>query len=174
MPNVIASIMTNSTFETNAPTVYFIGNILSIIVTLIYGYILLQLSKEEALYKPAAICRFAALAISVVIIFTDVNAIILITGIVSIIIMLIGEYNEYKGHANILVGIDDVLSEKWNNLWKWYIGVIVTVVFGIFFMFISIVLGALVVIAGVIGVIVVGITKLMYIYRMAEKFEEYC
>ena len=35
---------------------------------------------------------------------------------------LIGEYNEYRGHAAVLMGVDIILSEKWRSLWRWYIG----------------------------------------------------
>ena len=174
VPNVISNIMTNNTFETNAPGIYFIGNIINIIVVFIYAFILLQLSKEEKLYKNAVICRGITILTAILLLLTDVNSIIIITGIAAIVFMFIGEYYEYKAHSHVLVGIDDVLSEKWNNLWKWYIGVIVTVVFGMFFMIISIFLGALVALAGTIGIIIVSIMKIIYIYRMSKLFEEYC
>ena len=32
------------------------------------------------------------------------------------------EYNEYRGHAAVLMGVDIILSEKWRSLWRWYIG----------------------------------------------------
>ena len=174
VPNVISNIMTNNTFETNAPGIYFIGNIINIIVVFIYAFILLQLSKEEKLYKNAVICRGITILTAILVLLTDVNSIILITGIAAIILMFVGEYYEYKAHSHVLVGIDDALSEKWNRLWKWYIGVIVAFAVGIVLIFISVIIAALFIIVSAIGIFVVGIIKLVYLYRMSKAFEEYC
>ena len=174
VPNVISNIMTNNTFETNAPGIYFIGNIINIIVVFIYAFILLQLSKEEKLYKNAVICRGITILTAILLLLTDINSIIIITGIAAIVFMFIGEYYEYKAHSHVLVGIDDVLSEKWNRLWKWYIGVIVAFAAGIVLIFISVIIAAFLIIASEIGILVVGIMKLVYLYRMSKVFEEYC
>ena len=86
------------------------------------------------------------------------------------IIALIGEYNEYMGHSAVLAGVDNELSEKWVSLWKWYIGLFLGMLGCILVMLILPLLGALALLAAAIGVVVVSIKKLVYLYRTAKFF----
>ena len=85
----------------------------------------------------------------------------------------VGEYNEYMTHSAVLMGLDDDLSSKWETLWKWYIGLFLGIIGCIVVMLIFPLLGALAVFGAIIGVAVVSILKLVYLYRTAKVFREY-
>ena len=97
----------------------------------------------------------------------------LIFTIPAAIVALVGEYNEYMAHSAVLTGVDNVLSDKWEVLWKWYIGLFLGVFGSILVMLIIPVLGAIAVIGCTIGTVVVGILKLVYLYRTAKTFRDY-
>ena len=89
------------------------------------------------------------------------------------IIGFVGEFNEYMGHSEVLAGVDDGLAVKWGTLWKWYIGLFLGLLGCIVVLLIFPVLGALAMLGAVIGLVVVGILKLVYLYRTAKFFREY-
>lgn len=70
---------------------------------------------------------------------------------ISVVILFMGEYYEYTGHAEVLQRVDAVQSEKWRSLWKWQVGMV----------------------AAMIGLFVVFIMKYVYLYRTAKIFQEY-
>ena len=98
---------------------------------------------------------------------------ILIFTIPAAIVGIVGEYNEYMGHSAVLSGVDNELSEKWEVLWKWYIGLFLGMFGCIIVMLIIPILGAIAILGCAIGTIVVSILKLVYLYRTAKIFREY-
>ena len=71
------------------------------------------------------------------------------------------------------MGIDDELSEKWGALWRWEIGCYGALVGGTLLVAIAPVLGLIVMFAAATGLLVLGILKLIYVYRTAKIFREY-
>ena len=65
------------------------------------------------------------------------------------------------------------LAGKWRLLWKWWIGLLLGLFGCIFLALISAILGLLAILADAIGLLVVGIVKLVYLYRTAKRFREY-
>ena len=151
------------------PALNLLGTILNIATTLAYGYILLKLTEVEGRYRTAGLCVMGGAGISVLSSLAPGGL-----GWISFIVLavrLFGEYNEFKAHAIALANIEDDLSEKWTVLWKWNIGS-----YGILFgsLFVSVLvplLGRLAVMAGAIGLIIVGISKIAYLNRMANYFK---
>ena len=86
---------------------------------------------------------------------------------------LVGEYTECTSHAEALEPVDLELSEKWRRLWKWYIGTYLGSVGSIVVVMIFGPLGLLVMLASIIGMMVVAILKLVYLWRTARTFREY-
>ena len=76
-------------------------------------------------------------------------------------------------HSKVLSGVYNELSEKWEVLWKWYIGLFLGMFGCIIVMLIIPVLGAIAILGYAIGTIVVSILKLVYLYRTAKIFREY-
>ena len=86
------------------------------------------------------------------------------------IVALVGEYYEFTAHAAVLVGFDDILSDKWTMLWKWYVGFMVGLIASMVVLLVLPLLGLIAFAVSGIGLFVVGIVKLVYLYRTACVF----
>lgn len=176
VPSTIGSILSNDTVAAYLPGLSLPGQILNGVCSLAYGLILLKAASEEDRYRTAGICvLIAGGVITLVAILSGGNAptwTLLVT-IPAAIAALMGEYNEYMGHSAVLAGVDNELAEKWKLLWKWYIGFF----FGLFGCLLLLViipaLGLLGLLAAAVGVLVVSVLKLIYLYRTAKCFREY-
>ena len=177
IPSTIGSIMAHETTAKILPGLFMPGQIINAICSLIYGAILLMLGSEEDRYRTAGICALIAGASSALAAMinggSDGATWILIFTIPAAIVAIVGEYNEYMAHSAVLSGVDNELSEKWEVLWKWYIGLFLGMFGCIIVMLIIPVLGAIAIIGCAIGTVVVSILKLVYLYRTAKIFREY-
>ena len=177
IPSTFGSIMAHETTAKILPGLFMPGQIINAICSLIYGAILLKLGSEEDRYRTAGICALIAGASSALAAMinggSDGATWILIFTIPAAIVAIVGEYNEYMAHSAVLSGVDNELSEKWEVLWKWYIGLFAGIFGSILLMLIIPVLGAIAVIGTTIGTVVVSILKLVYLYRTAKIFREY-
>jgi len=160
-----------------APSLLLVGQILTAVCSLAYGVILLKVSSEEDRYRTAGICALVGAGVSLLVAILTGGAEgvtwTLILTIPAAIVGFVGEYNEYMAHSAVLVGVDNDLSSKWEKLWKWYIGLFLGMFGCIIVMLIVPLLGALAVLGATIGVAVVSILKLVYLYRTAKVFREY-
>lgn len=171
IPSAIGSIMAHESTVKLLPELEMPGQIIEAICTLTYGAILLKVSTEEYRYQPAGICALAAGAFSVVSVFAGDRTSIFAVPVA--VIAVVGEYHEYMAHSAVLADVDSELSWKWEELWKWYIGLELGM-FGCFFvMLITPVFGALAFLGCAIGTLVVSIVKLIYLYRTAVIFRAY-
>lgn len=176
IPTSIAAVISVDTVGQLFPGLYVAGKVLSIFCLVTYGLVLLKLGTEENSYQKAGIFTliyggmFAFL--TVVSALTTSQGWILLISIPAIIMELIGEYHEYCAHSAILADLDAELSEKWTLLWKWFIGLYLAM-FGCIILIMVPLLGALCLLAAVIGLLVVSILKLVYLYRTAKLFREY-
>lgn len=177
VPGTIGSFMSDKSIAGLLPGLLVPGRIITLISNLTYGAILLKLASEEASYRTAGICALIAGSASFAVTFIPdaVNdpTVTLLIKIPIAIVALVREYNEYMGHSAVLDGVDNELSEKWSMLWKWYVGVLLGMIGGIFITLIIPILGALAIIASAIGILVVDVLKLVYLYRSAKVFREY-
>jgi len=89
------------------------------------------------------------------------------------VLELCATYQEFYAHAEVLEELDPELAGKWRLLWKWWIGLLLGLFGCIFLALISAILGLLVLLADAIGLLVVGIVQLVYLYRTAKRFREY-
>lgn len=177
---VIASIiidwLTSENMNKVLPGVSFAGQILSIAAAVGYAGILLIISSESIYYRNAAVCRFIVAAFSVVLIpvsgeIDSLQAVIL--AMISLVIDTIGVYYEIEGHGKVLLDIDIVLSDKWHRFWKWYIGTFLGIIAGTVFSVLIPLLGMFLVLASTIGMLVVSVLKIVYIYKMSRAFRAY-
>lgn len=177
VPNTISGLL-NQEFVTNAlPWLRIPGSLLNTGCLLAYGLILLQLGSLEDGYRTAGICSLTAAAINLLIPFFtgsgETPPWTLILTLPAAAVALYGEYREFMAHSAVLVGVDNELSAKWEQLWKWYIGVFAALFGGLLVTFLIPILGLLVVMGSAIGMIVMSILKLVYLYRTAKLFREY-
>ena len=177
IPSTIGSIMSNENTAKILPGLFMPGQIINAICSLTYGAILLKLGSEEDRYRTAGICALIAGASSALAAIinggSDGATWILIFTIPAAIVAIVGEYNEYMAHSAVLSGVDNELSEKWEVLWKWYIGLFLGMLGCIIVMLILPILGAIAILGCAIGTVVVSILKLVYLYRTAKIFREY-
>ena len=89
------------------------------------------------------------------------------------VLELCAAYQEFYAHAEVLEELDPELAGKWRLLWKWWIGLLLGLFGCIFLALISAILGLLAILADAIGLLVVGIVKLVYLYWTAKRFREY-
>ena len=180
IPNSIASVLTNQTVVVYVPSLNFPGQIITAVCSAVYGIFLLKLASTDDRYKKAGMFILIAGGVSAVdaIVTGAVGAVqapawTLLLTIPAAIIALIGEYDEYMGHSAVLDGVDNELSEKWATLWKWYIGMFLGMFGCILVMLIIPILGVLALLCATIGLVVIGIKKLVYLYRTAKIFKDY-
>ena len=177
IPSSIGSIMSHETTAKILPGLVMPGQIINAICSLTYGAILLKLGSEEDRYRTAGICALIAGGVSAVVAIITVAAEeatwTLLFTLPAAVVAMVGEYNEYMGHSAVLSGVDNELSEKWEVLWKWYIGLFLGMIGCILLMLIAPVLGAIVILGCAIGTVVIGILKPVYLYRTAKIFREY-
>ena len=176
VPGVIASLMTMDVFQQKVPTIYLVGEILNILVNISYGLVLFRLSVMNEHYRTSGICCLITAvsgALMTILPIGDIAALSLVLAIPMAVVSIFGEYHEYTGHAEGLREIDYEMSEKWYSLWKWYIGVNGAMIGGIVLMLLIPGLGALIVLGASIGVLVVEVLKLVYLYQTSKVFQKY-
>ncbi len=186
IPGILANLLTNENIVNLAPVLYWPGQILSVLYSLAYGYVLLKLASENSHYRSSGICWIVSAAVSLISLVFSVMSpdtgeispaalawvlLSLVFSVVLLVIGLVGEYQEYKGHSELLRGVDDLLSEKWLHLWKGYIILFVVIIVSVFLVFISLVLGVLGVIVSIVGALIISVLKLVYLYSQAKRFE---
>lgn len=79
---------------------------------------------------------------------------------------LANAYHRYQGHAEILEGVSNELAHRWSVLWKWMVRLIAAGVAGLLVgVLLSSDLGAILVLAALVGVAVIGILELVYLWQ---------
>ena len=174
VPGVIAGVLGSDLFAESASGLYMAGQIIGVFCSLAYGLILLKLRGESDGYRIAGICTLIACVLSACASLAGKAAVLAtFLTIPAGILGLVATYHEYISHSAVLVGIDDELSEKWGALWRWEIGCYGALVGGTLLVAIAPVLGLIVMFAAATGLLVLGILKLIYVYRTAKIFREY-
>jgi len=170
VPNVIVSVLPLEAMGNLIPALQGTGQYLSALVTLVYGIILLCIRSCSRGYFFAGICSVAAALINVVITVTGGGPGALIFVLPSVVAVLYGEYWEFTTHGKMLVGANDDLAGKWSLLWKWRIGITIAAYASVFLSLAAPIFGMLAVLVLGIGMIVVGVLKLVYLYRTMKTF----
>lgn len=176
VPGNIAGVMKLDFVRQAAPTIYTAGRVLSGACTAAYGAILLKLRGEEDRYWTAGICTLAEAGVLLLVALLARNEKELgwqLVTLLAAIATIAGQYNEFGAHSAVLVGVDDGLAQKWTNLWKWFVGCTAAMVASILIVLFAPGLGLLVLLAGVVGIGVVSILKMVCLYRTAKVFRGY-
>lgn len=172
----IASLFTSENVTNAVPSLAFAGQILNIVTTAAYGVILLKIASESIYYRNSAICCFitAVVAVAMIPVSDDTDlALAIPVVIVSVVVSMIGEYYEYKGHTDVLNDVSPALSEKWIRLWKWYMGTFLGIIGGTVLAVMIPLIGMIIVLGATIGTMVVSVVKIVYIYKTAKAFRNY-
>lgn len=174
--SVIVDLLTSENISEIFPALNFAGQILKKAAAVGYGIILWIISSESVYYRNAAICQFIFAVLGIILIPVSGESDFLVAvpaALVSVVIGMTGVYYEINGHTEVLQDVDLVLSEKWHRLWKWYIGTSLGLIAGTVFTVLIPLLGMLLVLASTIGMLVVSVLKIVYIYKMSRAFRAY-
>lgn len=177
IPSTVAGIMTNENLVAVLPGLNLPGQILQVATLLLYGGVLIKIACEDERYKTAGVCCLISAGVSVLVTILsygkETPGWTLLFTIPAMIVSLVGEYNEYSAHAEVVGDVSPELFDKWTNLWKWFIGMTLGLLGSIVLMLIIPILGLIVALVTAIGTVVVSILKLVYLYRTAKTFREY-
>lgn len=156
------------------PAVKVPGMLLSAASSIGYCLILLKMSDEEPRFRTAAYCALATMAVNFLFqTLLGMETLPLLVSVPTIVVGMIGEYNEFHGFGDALAGIDITLSDKWYGLWKWYLGCYGALFGSIFLMVLIPFLGVVAMFAAAIGILVVAIVQIVYLYRSFRAFQAY-
>lgn len=176
IPSVLGNLMSNETVTEVLPGLRAPGEVLNLLCMLAYGFILWQLRQLEDGYRTAAVCcAVSAVAGTLLECLrgTVEDGIVLLLILPVLGVKLYGTYREYTAHAAMLDGADDGLAAKWRLLWKWEIGLLLGMFGCVVLAIFSALLGLLVLLADFIGIIVVSVLRLVYLYRTAKLFRDH-
>ncbi|MCH5274677.1 MAG: hypothetical protein J1E65_02465 [Lachnospiraceae bacterium] len=175
IPASLADIMTINLVALRFPLLYMVGLILKFTCSIGYGLIILKMSSENGRYRKSGLCYLIAAAINTIAFLTPGKGIevLLILTLPATVIALFAKYHEFMSHAEVVYDVDADLTAKWIMLWKWYIRILCIMIGGSIAGVITRFLSLLVILAGSIGLIVVSILQLVYLYKSAKAFREY-
>ncbi len=180
----IVGLLASERMESLLPELYYTASVANAVCGIVHALILLKLSCEEALYRKAAYCSFVATGISlmgvIVVLLGDISitdigfgtfmlALIVVIG--AAIIAFLGEYYKYKAHANVVRDISEAMATKWEELWGYYVKILIALM--VLLMFGS-AFGIIGIIASLIVLVlfaVVSIMEYVYLYEMAKLFQ---
>lgn len=159
------------------PALFLPGKILEILVLTAYALILQKSAAAEENYHAAGVGMLVSVALEFVSLCLFGERMEegwgLLLMLPAAILLLVGEYYEYMGHADVLMDVDSQLSEKWSKLWKWYIGAFAATLGSIVLALFIPMLALFLILAAEIAILVVSILKLVYLYRTAKRFREF-
>lgn len=173
IPGAIVGVLAADVLVEAFPALATPGEILSFCCNLAYGLILIRLTSECEGYRLAGVLSIVAAAVGLLVALLGGANWTLILSVPAAVVGLVAQYQEFMAHGNVLSQFDGELSNKWYRLWKWFIGVYIALIGSVILMLIFPILGLLVALAALIGIVVVSILKLVYLYRTAQTFREY-
>lgn len=176
IPSVLGNLMSNETVTEVLPVLRAPGEVLSLLCMLARGFILWQLRQIEGGYRAAGVCYVAAAladTLAEALRGRIGDGLVLLLLLPVLAVELYGTYREYEAHAAVLDGVDDGLAAKWRLLWKWEIGLLLGMFGCVVLAIFSALLGLLVLLADFIGIIVVSVLQLVYLYRTARLFRDH-
>lgn len=175
IPNGLAAVMTHENVVQAFPALEAPGMVVEAAAQLTRAGILWKLSEVERRYRLAAVCTLGSV-LSVLLSLAGVRegeALWWLFAIPLLAAQLVGIYAECSAHAAVLDGVDDVQAKKWRRLWKWELGLLVSLL-GCLLLVVAVgLLGALVMLAVAVGLAVTAVLQLVYLYRTAKLFREW-
>lgn len=144
------------------------GKIVEILCLATYALTLVQMAPQCPTYRKAGMLQLMGTFMDIPLMFQQNELSILLSSLVATALCIVGGYFEYRSHSNVLEDVDPVQSLRWRKLWKWLIGVQCVTILGIFLSVLAV--GMLMIMVGAIGVLVVSVFQLVYLYRSARLF----
>ena len=86
----------------------------------LYGVVLLLLSRPQEKYRMAGLCILLSGAVVAAQPYLD-GGLTLALSVFYLLLCFVGEYYECAAHADTALGIDRALAENWGRIWKWVV-----------------------------------------------------
>lgn len=181
---IAADVLSGDVMEGFAPVVYYFGVLLGYVIMMANSVILIRLKVVEDWFGKAGVCYLVSGVGGVLVALLglgDAAALETLLLLVILILQIRGNYDECTGYETVLRDVDFKLSQKWALQWilemVCSIGIIVSIVLcgiglGVGVLPFTIIGGFLMLLLMIAG-FVVGILRLIYLYRTAETFREY-
>lgn len=175
IPSEAGSLMTNDSIAGAFPALLVPGQVLTVIVSFAYALVLWKLAAVGKRYRIAALCMLVTAACTILPLtgVQEQSTAWWLVSLPGMAVELVGVYQEFNAHAEVLDGIDDELAGKWRKLWIWNIGLMAGLFGCLLLVLMAGLLGALVMLAVSIGIVAVAVLKLVYLYRTAQVFRGY-
>lgn len=177
IPNTIGGWLSDEPFVTMVPGLFYVGTVINIVCRIAYGAVLLKMSSQTQYYSTAGFCTIGSICVIglIDILFGTAEPPLwaMLISLVGAVIGLVGMYNEYMGHSTVLYGINGELSGKWYSLWTWTIGLYLALIGCMVLAVLIPLLGILGMLGSAIGMVVVNILRLVYLWKSAKYFKDY-
>lgn len=174
IPTWIGNFLTGETVEKLFSGLYWAGVVILVGCYIGKGVILFKLAPASRHYRICAWMYVGSVMLEVGVALIPDERIANIVTLIACIPSLLYLYHYYHGHMDVLSGYKNGLKEKWEKLWKWYlICYLGGIIGGALLAFIVSGLGALIVLAGSIGVLVLSVMEIIYLYQTAKFFRDY-
>lgn len=150
----------------------------SLILSAVVVYILYQMAPVNDRYRKATIFTGIGVGINIIAKFASVG----ILSFVGSICTLIGFYQEYSAHSDMLDGIDAKLAKKWHSLFNWQLiggiilgvlGAPIVVLLGVSLLIDTNILTTVVLVLVTCFDTVIRIIYLRYLKRTREMYEAF-
>ncbi len=171
-----AFLFTSNAVYEKAPNFYITCSWVTGIFTVLYAAVLFGISKIHEGYMIAGICAILNSLYHFAEVFAfrgETPTWFLLFDLVVYISMIVEGYNFFSASSDTLEGVDDFLSAKWAELWKWYKWCMIGMIASVFIVLFIPLIGALILIASLIGTIVTDIIKFVYTYKTGKAFRKY-
>ena len=171
----VPSLM-SSNFTATMPGLQRAGTIAEMLMLLCVVAIYFLLGKIKLRYRKAALFMGLAVVAEFATAMTTGNstlAWVQLLKIPTIVLSLLARFHLCNANSEALVFVDYALSEKWMQVWKWYIRCYGAMIAMIFVTLLLPVLGLLLVGLLGIGMGVLAVLELVYLYRMSSCFRDY-
>lgn len=168
----IPSLMSNG-FTASYPVVHRIGQVLNLCLSVTFVGIYFLLRKANTRYRKAALYLGISVPINFVVTLCSENealAWLKLLLIPVVVLSLLGKYHLCNAHSELLITIDYALSEKWMRLWKWYVRLLIAMAASVILMLIIALLGFVTIALAGVGLLVLSVIELIYLYRMMTRF----
>lgn len=181
---IAADVLSGDAMEGFVPVVYYFGVLLGYVLLIANSVILIRLKSVEDWFGKAGVCYLVSGAGGVLVALlrlSKAEALATLLMILFMILQIRGNYDECTGYEVVLRDVDFTLSGRWALQWKLEIACAIGVIVGTMVVGIGAILtagfvtlcGSIVMILSAVGGFVLGILRLIYLYRTAEIFRNY-
>ena len=166
--------VTGTVLTTFWPEVTLPLTAIQVAVNIVYAVFLLILSREdERHYRLAGIFVILSSIVSAAYALIENEIIVLLLAIPTLVLSITSQHHQYWGHISNLQGVNDVMAQLWQELWKWRWICIALIAGGVSLSSMIPIFPLIALILGLFGSVYVSVYEVIYLRRSAEAFRDY-